>query len=93
MSDVGRYLVTASFDDRMDVWAATALVSNWIEGRGPDERQTWMVTVVPDGREGFLEVAGKRAGVTVEEIVSAGEDETYRLLVGESGTGWGGGNQ
>lgn len=81
------YLVTASFDQRMDMWAATATFSNWFEGRGPQDRQTWHVACVRECTDAFLGVA-RTLGVTVEEIQGAGDDERYVLLAGEPGTGW-----
>lgn len=86
-SGVHRFLVTAPLGDRMDVWAATGTVANWIEGRGPAERETWLVTCMGEHAGFFLEVARKR-DVTVEEIEGAGDDERYVLRAGEPGTGW-----
>lgn len=82
-----QYLVTASFNQRMDMWAATATFSNWFEGRGPQDRQTWLVACVADCADAFLGVA-RQLGVTVEAIEGSGDDERYVLLVGEPGTGW-----
>ena len=82
-----RYLVTAPLDLRMNTWAATAMFTNWLEGRGLEERQTWLVTCFDNRRESFL-AAARTIGVTVEEISGAGDDEHYILLVGEPGSGW-----
>lgn len=85
---VRRLLFTSSLGSRMDVWAATGTFANWIEGRGPEERQTWLVTVFGEHADVFLEAAVQRSDVTVEEIEGADETERYVLLAGESGTGW-----
>jgi hypothetical protein len=84
---VHRLLVTSDADRRMDVWAATGTYANWIEGRENGDRETWLVTCFDDHREAFL-AAACAAGVTVERIDGAGEDESYELLAGEPGTGW-----
>ena len=86
-SGVRRFLVTATIDQRMSLWAATAVLSNWLDARGPEERETWLVMVTGEGADVFLEVAG-RLGVTVEELEGAGDEEHWTLLVGEPGTGW-----
>ncbi|MGH3222255.1 MAG: hypothetical protein ACRDPY_26775 [Streptosporangiaceae bacterium] len=85
---VRRFLVTASLGDRMDVWAATAAYANWIDGRGPEERQTWLVTCLGEHGDHFLAAAKGRPDVTVEEIQGAGDDERYELLAGKPGSGW-----
>lgn len=82
------FLVTSSPGSRMDVWAVTAVYANWIEGRGPDERETWLVTCLGGSADYFLAAAACRADVTVEELHGAGDDERYTLLAGEPGTGW-----
>jgi len=81
------FLVTADLGTRMDLWAATAMVTNWLEGRGPAERETWMVMCPGEHGEAFL-AAARQLGATVEEIEGAGDDERYVLRVGEPGTGW-----
>ena len=86
-SSLRRFLVTAGTGERMSLWAAMATVSNWIEGRGPEERQTWLVMVIGDGADAFLGAA-RTLGVTVEELEGAGDEEHRTLLVGEPGTGW-----
>jgi hypothetical protein len=86
---VHRYLVTAPTDLRMDTWAATGMFTNWLEGRGPEDRQTWLVTCFDEHSHTLLDAA-RNIGVTVEEIHGAGDDERYELLVGEPGTGWNG---
>jgi hypothetical protein len=86
-SGVHRFLVTAPIGERMDMWAVTGAFANWIEGRGPEDRETWLVTCFDEHASGFLEAA-RNTGVTVEEIEGAGDDERYLLLVGDSGTGW-----
>lgn len=85
---VRRFLVTASPGSRMDAWAATAPISNWLEGRGPEERETWLVMCPGEHADYFLTAARQRADVTVEEIEGAGDSERYTLLAGEPGTGW-----
>ncbi len=87
MNDVHTYLFTGPLSARMDTWAATGMFTNWIEGRGPDDRQTWLVTCFDDRAHSFLEAA-RLVGATVEEIEGAGDDERYVLRVGEPGTGW-----
>lgn len=47
----------------------------------------WLATVFDQQAEGFL-TAARTVGVTVEEIEGGGDTESYRLLVGEPGTGW-----
>lgn len=86
--NVHRYLVTAPDGPRMDMWTATGMYANWIEGRENKSRgETWLVTVFGEHTEHFLE-AGRATGVTVEEIEGGGETERYILCVGEPGTGW-----
>ena len=90
MTDPGpvhRFLLTAPMGLRMDTWAATAMFTNWIDGRGPEDRQTWLVTCFDAHAHSFLQAA-RNIGVTVEEIEGAGDDERYVMLVGEPGTGW-----
>lgn len=81
------YLVTAPMGLRMDTWAAAAMFTNWIEGRGPEDRQTWQVMCPGDYSHSFL-TAARAIGVTVEEIEGAGDDERYVMLAGEPGSGW-----
>ena len=83
---VHRYLVTASTGSRMDLWAATGAYANWIEGRGPQERETWLVTCFAEHSSHFLAAARQRADATVEEIEGAGDAEQYVLVAGEPGT-------
>ena len=85
---VRRFLVTSSLGSRMGVWAATATYVNWIEGRGPEERETWLVTCFGEHADHFLAAARLRPDVTIEEIQGAGDDERYELLVGDPDTGW-----
>lgn len=87
-SGVGRFLVTASPELKMDAWLATGSFANWLESRenGPD-LETSLVTVFEEDREVFLTLT-QEAGVTVEEIHGGGDTETYVLLVGEPGSGW-----
>lgn len=87
LGDVHRYLITAPIAERMDTWAATGMFANWIEGRGPEDRQTWLVTCFDHHAPSFL-AAARNIGVTVEEIEGAGDDERYVLIAGEPGTGW-----
>lgn len=87
---VHRYLVTGEDDQRMAAWTSTAFYANWIEGRRTQGRaaaETWIVTCFADNSEAFLATA-KASGVTVEEIEGSGDAETYKLLVGEPGSGW-----
>lgn len=86
---VHRLLVTASVEDRMRMWVAVGPYSNWIDGRSNRHgTETWLVTVLGEHVEYFLDVA-RRVPVTVEEVEDAGDDERYRLVIGEPGTGWG----
>lgn len=82
-----RFLVTAPLGLRMDTWAATAMFTNWIEGRGPMDRETWLVMCPGEFSDAFL-TAARQTGVTVEEVEGAGDSERYVLLVGEPGSGW-----
>ena len=85
---VHRYLVTGDVAQRMDAWIPTASYANWIEGRERGEnRETWLVTCFSEHTEAFL-TGAEAAGVTVEEIEGAGDDESYRLIFGEPGSGW-----
>jgi len=84
---VCRYLVTAPVHLRLAMWAATAAFANWIEGRGPEDRETWLVTCFGQHADSFLEAA-RDTGVTVEQIEGAGDDERYVMLAGEPGSGW-----
>jgi hypothetical protein len=87
---VRSYVVTGDDAQRMAAWMPTAMFANWIEGRkcgDHGDRETWLVTCFDEQRDAFL-AASKAAGVTVEEIEHAGDAETYKLLVGEPGTGW-----
>lgn len=87
MTELRRFLVTAPDDLRLDLWAATSMMTNWLEGRdaGPG-RQTWHV-MSSGPSSGFLSAA-ESIGVTVEEIHGTGNSESYELLVGRPGTGW-----
>lgn len=86
---VHRFLVTAEQGPKFDLWPHTAMYANWIEGReNPRGGETWLVTVFGEDTDRFLAAARATSGVTVEEIDGAGEQERYRLLVGEPGTGW-----
>lgn len=92
MSELGpvhRLLFTAPMAARMDTWTATGMFTNWLEGRGPEDRQTWLVTIFDHHLARFLEVAGV-LGATVEEIEGSGDNEWYRLLVGDPEGGWSG---
>ena len=85
---VHRFLVTASVDDRMKAWLNTCAYANWIEGReNRHGSETWMVTVLGEHAEHFLEVA-RQVNATVEEIEGADDTERYLLRVGEPGSGW-----
>jgi hypothetical protein len=73
----------------MDLWAATAMMSNWLEGRDAGgERQTWLVTTF--GNPSGLLTAAETIGVTVEEIDVGDDGESYQMLVGRPGSGWAG---
>lgn len=87
-SGVHSYLVTAPPGEHMGLWAATATVTNWIEGRAGRNGTTWQVMVMGGNGPAFLEVARKLGGITVEEIEGAGDEERFVLVVGEPGTGW-----
>jgi hypothetical protein len=84
---VHRFLVTAAEGPKFDLWSVTGFFANWIEGRPNGERETWLVTVFDEAAGSFLDAA-RPAGVTVEEIEGAGDDERYVMRVGEPGTGW-----
>lgn len=86
---VHRYLVTAPTDARLQLWIGTAEFANWIEGR-PNRHQgeTWMVTVMGEEVQLFLDLARHTDGVTVEELEGAEDTEQYLLRVGMPGTGW-----
>lgn len=89
MTAVHRYLVTAEVGPRMDVWVATGMYANWIEGRSNrTDRETWLVTCYDQDSTPFLDVA-RIFGVTVEELHGTADSERYELLTGEPGTGWG----
>lgn len=86
---VRHLLVTApDLHTRMRLWLPSAYVANWLEGR-PNRHgtETWAVTIFDEHAETFLANA-RTLGVTVEEIDGAGDDESYRLLVGAPGSGW-----
>jgi hypothetical protein len=87
-SGVRAFLVTAEIGLRMDMWAAVASFTNWVDGRGPVTRETWQVMCPGNYAEGFLDIA-RTLGVTVEGIEGSGDDERYVMLVGEPGSGWG----
>lgn len=88
MSDgILRALVTGEQHDLIRISQRTSFYANWIEGRQKNGRETYLVTVFSNSRQDFLDTA-KETGVTVEEIIDAGEDETYVLRVGAPGTGW-----
>jgi poly(3-hydroxyalkanoate) synthetase len=90
MKSVTGYLVTIPDGKQMDVWSSVASYSNWLDGRtsrNDSARVTWYV-MVADHDEHFL-AAAREAGVTVERLEGSGESESYVLLVGEPGTGWG----
>jgi len=88
---VHTFLVTAPEPARLDLWADTAPVTNWIEGRikdgATDGAETWLVTCFDVNAPDFLATA-RAIGVTVEEIEGGGDNETYILRVGKPGTGW-----
>lgn len=88
MSDaVHRFLVTAAEGPKFDLWAATGVSANWIEGRLSGDHETWLVTVFDADAAHFLDAA-RPLGVTVEEIEGAGDKERYVMRLGEPGTGW-----
>jgi len=80
---VHSYLVTGTDDGRRSMQVATAAVANWLDTR----QRTTLVTCFDEDSEGFLRSA-RSLGLTVEEIVHGAAGETYKLLVGEPGTGW-----
>lgn len=84
---VHRFLITASDGPRIDVWAATADYSNWLEGRDNRDRETWLVMVMGADAQRFL-TAARMAGATVEELIIDSDTERYELRVGAAGTGW-----
>jgi hypothetical protein len=79
-------LVTATEAEKFEVWAATAPFSNWLDGRPNGDRETWHVMVYDEHLKLFL--AAAEGAATVERIEGSGESETYRLLLGEPGSGW-----
>jgi hypothetical protein len=81
--NVHGYLVTGDEGKRWDHWTVTCAYANWLETRG----ETAHVMCFDDTREHFLEAA-RRLGLTVQVIEGAGDDESYRLLIGGEGTGW-----
>jgi hypothetical protein len=81
------FLVTASLDDRMALWSVTLPYANWIDGCGPEERETWLVTCLDRHSPHFFEMA-EHSGATVEEIDHTDGAEKHVLRVGAPGTGW-----
>lgn len=85
---VHRFLATATHGPRLALWQCTAVCANWLDARdNPRGGETWLVTVFTEHAQQFLDAA-TALGVTVEEIESSGDEEKYRLRVGEPGTGW-----
>jgi hypothetical protein len=86
---VHRYLVTASLDDRMSIWAATAARCNWIDGKenGP-ERETWLVTAYDKDAELIKTACQAQPETTLQEIEYAGDTEEYVLVCGDPDRGW-----
>lgn len=87
-SGMHAYLVTTPPGEHMDLWVATAPVTNWIESRTGRNGETWRVMVPGDAAPQFLDIARKLGGITVEEVEGSGGDERYERLVGEPGSGW-----
>ena len=83
-----RALVTGEQPALLSMNQRTAYYANWIDSKQKDGRETYIVTVFDNERHQFIDTA-LQTGVTVEEIHGAGDDETYELLVGAPGTGWG----
>lgn len=85
---VHRFLVTAPIGQRIDIWAVTGRYANWIEGRGPAERETWLVTCFDQHAARFRRTCAARDKTTLEEIEGAGDDERYTLVSGNPEAGW-----
>jgi hypothetical protein len=83
LTEVHGYLVTGTDEQRIDLQLATGQVTNWLELRG----QTAFIMAFDEHLDGFLKLATK-CGVTVQRIEGAGDNETFRLLVGEEKSGW-----
>ena len=69
----------------------TGFAVNWLEVReNPrhDGRRTALGTVFEESFSGLQDIAQKD-GVTIEEVVREDDQECYRILVGEPGSGWG----
>lgn len=83
------FLVTAPENERINLWANTAVYANWLDGReNAAGTETWHVMVFDEHAADFLGIATDIQGLTVEEIEGAGDTETYILVAGVPGTGW-----
>jgi hypothetical protein len=83
MTGVSGLLVTGPDAPRMNLWAATCMVTNWLANRS----ETWHVMVPDEYRDVFVATAAQ-LGLTVQLIEGSSEDETWTLLTGEEETGW-----
>jgi hypothetical protein len=83
VTGVSGLLVTGPDGPRMDLWAATCTVTNWLANRS----DTWHVMVPDEYRQAFLDAADE-AGLTVQLIEGSGDGETWTLLVGGADSGW-----
>jgi hypothetical protein len=88
--EVLHFLVTTdNRAERVSFSLHTAAITVWVEGReNRHGTETWLVAVLPRYRERFLNVARRNRHITVEEIYFEGDQERYRLHVGEEDTGW-----
>jgi hypothetical protein len=83
------FLVTVNPQRRIDLWMKMAYYSNWLDARiNARGTETWHVMVVGEAVDEFLAAARDEGGITIEEIIGAGDNETFELRVGEPGTGW-----
>ena len=90
---VRRVLATAD-PVRLNVFTmVTGFAVNWLEVReNPrhEGKRTALGTVFEESFSGLQAVAqAARDDLTVEEVVHEDDQERYRILVGEPGSGWG----
>lgn len=86
---VHRFLVTASIEDRMNIWAATAARCNWLgEAKGPVERETWLVTCFDKDAHLMRTAVTAFPDATLQEIEFAGDVEQYVAVCGDPERGW-----
>lgn len=80
---VAGFLVSGNEEQLTDFHLRVYMVLNGIDRRG----DTCRYTCFSEDREGAM-LAAEEAGVTMEEIVGAGEDEDYLMLVQGEHRGW-----